>query len=114
MFVALGSRHPRHGPAVGSRGLRNRTQKGTVRASVAAPALVWAPSITTLLILATLELPGIASGAGRSQSPSYLRHRVPYTRTTSLASLWPLRSLRDCALGTLHPRTLRTYDFAGN
>ena len=83
MFVALGSRHPRHSPAVGSRGLRNRPQKGTVRASVAAPALVWAPSITTLLILATLELPGIASGAGRSQNPSYLRHRGPYTRTTS-------------------------------
>ena len=52
MFVALGSRHPRHGPAVGSRGLRNRPQKGTVRASVAAPALVWAPSIIALLILA--------------------------------------------------------------
>ena len=51
MFVALGSRHPRHGPAVGSRGLRNRPQKGTVRASVAAPALVWAPSIIALLIL---------------------------------------------------------------
>ena len=51
MFVALGSRHPRHGPAVGSRGLRNRPQKGTVRASVAAPALVWAPFIIALLIL---------------------------------------------------------------
>ena len=51
MFVALGSRHPRHGPAVGSRGLRNRPQKGTVRASVAAPALVWAASIIALLIL---------------------------------------------------------------
>jgi len=37
--------------AVGSRGLRNRTQKGTVRASVAATALVWAPSIIALLIL---------------------------------------------------------------
>ena len=37
--------------AVGSHGLRNRPQKGTVRASVAAPALVWAPSIIALLIL---------------------------------------------------------------
>jgi hypothetical protein len=51
VFVALGSRHPRHGPAVGSHGLRNRPQREPVRASVAAPALVWAPSIIALLIL---------------------------------------------------------------
>ena len=51
MFVALGSRHPRHGPAVGSHGLRNRPQREPVRASVAAPALVWAASIIALLIL---------------------------------------------------------------
>ena len=51
LWHSVGSRHPRHGPAVGSRGLRNRPQKGTVRASVAAPALIWASSITILLIL---------------------------------------------------------------
>ena len=45
--------------------------------------LVWAPSITTLLTLAPLELPGIASGAGMSQNPSYLRHRGQYTRATT-------------------------------
>ena len=52
MFVALGSRHPRHGPAaVGSRWLRNRPQKGTADADGpggecgSSPALVWAPSL---------------------------------------------------------------------
>ena len=54
MFVALGSRHPRHGPAVGSRGLRNRPQRGTVRVSVAAPALV--RFMGTLSIIALLIL----------------------------------------------------------
>ena len=50
--------------ARGSRGLRlrNRPQKGTVRASVAAPALVWAPSITTLLILAIRAASDSVSG----------------------------------------------------
>jgi len=52
VFVALGSIGTRGTAPRSAPGLRNRPQKGTVRASVAAPALVWAPYITTLLTLA--------------------------------------------------------------